>query len=344
MRKYDNLPISKLVSDVAVDPVHVRELADSIKVSGPISPVLVREESLDLIDGFHRVAAMKELGFDRVECIITPCDQATFWDLRIMSATLHKTVTFARAVDWIEEAFVTSPWKDKHKSAKSLFQGVRQGYVTGDAKSWVEMKAQKWGLEVRTIENWLVANQKLATELHEEIKSASIARRREPSHYVEVAMELGSRPDLQKRVLDKVEAEDVGTTGIREVAKAIRGAADDKEVETILREPLSRTAEDLGRAAKVEKILAQPREIPIEEKWQQAKADDVLFKLDLLSMIASTKTITQEEIDALTTDQKEDVFETCEKLIREIRRVMDIIKPSTEVEYRLIEPTEHRGT
>ena len=59
MKQYDSLPIADLVSDVAVDPVHVRELADSMMTAGQLSPVIVRERSLEIIDGFHRVAALK---------------------------------------------------------------------------------------------------------------------------------------------------------------------------------------------------------------------------------------------------------------------------------------------
>jgi len=44
MKRYTSLPIEKLVSDVAVDPVHTRELADSIKATG--QPVSRTEEQI----------------------------------------------------------------------------------------------------------------------------------------------------------------------------------------------------------------------------------------------------------------------------------------------------------
>lgn len=333
------MPIEKLVSDVAVDPVHVRELADSIKVSGPISPVLVREETSELIDGFHRVAAMKELGFPSVESILTPCDQETFWDMRIMSATLHKAVTFARAVDWIDEAFKASRWKDQYTSARGVFEGFRRGYVTGEAKNWVETKAQKWGLAVATIEGWLQAKEAMAPELREELKTP-VAPPVPSDTYIEIARTLQTKPQLQKRVLDKAREEGLGSRSVREISRAVREAADEEEVKTILAQPISRTAEDLTRAAKVEKILSHPREISVEEKRLEAKVEDVLFKLDLLSMIASAKGMTQEKIDVLTPAQGTDVYETCEEAIKQIRRVMDMIRLSVEVEYKLIEPTE----
>ena len=74
MRRYISLPIEELVSDVPVDPLHTRELADSIMSKGQLAPVIVREETKEVIDGFHRIAAMKELGFNEAECVVTPCD------------------------------------------------------------------------------------------------------------------------------------------------------------------------------------------------------------------------------------------------------------------------------
>lgn len=343
MRKYDNLPINRLVSDVAVDPVHVRELADSIKVSGPISPVLVRDETLELIDGFHRVAAMRELGFDNVECIITPCDQETFWDLRIISATLHKAVTFARAVDWIDEAFAESHWKNQYKSAYNIFNGVRQGYVTGEAKAWVEAKGTKWGLTVGTIENWLQAKQTLAPELREELRTSTAASRREPSQYIEIAHALPTRPELQKRVLDKVEREGLSTKEIREVSKAIRSVADEEEVETILREPVSRTADELTRAAKVEKILKQPPPEPTPREREQLFRGLLLeVYLDVQQMAHSVRRVKPEILEPLTPNQKSALLETTEELIAELQRVADYLRgrPLIEGEARLIKEAE----
>ena len=63
MKQYDSLPIADLISDVPVDPVHARELADSIKSKGQLAPVIIRDGTKEVIDGFHRIAALKELGF-----------------------------------------------------------------------------------------------------------------------------------------------------------------------------------------------------------------------------------------------------------------------------------------
>lgn len=323
MRKYDSLPISKLVSDVAVDPVHVKELADSIKVSGPISPVLVREETSELIDGFHRVAAMKELGFDSVECIVTPCDQETFWDLRIMSATLHKAVTFARAVDWIDEAFSQSTWKERYSSAHSLFKQSSRREAPKDVQDWAETKAKKWGLSTGTIESWLNAKQSMAPELKEELKTGEGATVVPTDTYIEIARSLQSKPHLQKRVLDKAREEGLTSRSVREVSQAVRQAADDEEVKTILSQPISRSAEELTRAAKVEKILKEPVVEPPRSERERMFAGLLLeVYLDIQQMTHSVRRVNPEILQPLTPAQKSALLETTEDLIAELQQIV----------------------
>jgi len=309
MKRYISLPIEKLVSDVAVDPVHVRELADSIKVSGPISPVLIREENLTLIDGFHRVAAMRELGFQNVECILTPCDDETFWDLRIMSATLHKAVTFARSVDWIEEAFKASALAKNYKSVYSLFREARNPNIPKEALEWVSSKAQKWGLSIQTIENWLYTKKSLATELYEEIKTASPEKQLSTRHYIEVAHYLPDKPELQKAVIEKAKKQELTSPEVREVATAIKKAADDEEIKSILKQPISRTAEQMVKEAKIEKLLSQPRkqiDIPLPQgKYRTVIIDPpwpiekILREVRPNQVLLDYPTMTIEEIKAL---------------------------------------------
>jgi len=282
MRKYANLPINQLVSDVAVDPVHVRELADSIKISGPISPVLVRDDTLELIDGFHRVAAIKELGFGEVECILTPCNDETFWDLRIMSATLHKAVTFSRAVDWIDESFVKSSIASMHNSAYAAFHAVRDGFAKPEVKDWVQSKAQKWGLSIQTIENWLETKRRLAPELYAEAKKDVIASEAiSVKHYDEIGRGLPGRAELQRAVVDKVKREGLTADQTREVARALRQASDQEEVKAVLERPFTRRAEDVVREVKVERLISAPEVRKAREEAERIEmaADVVRLKL-----------------------------------------------------------------
>jgi len=344
MKRYTNLPIDQLVSDVPVDPVHARELADSIMSKGQLAPVIIREETKEVIDGFHRIAAMKELGFDQVECVLTPCDDEGFWDFRIIQASLHKNVTFARAINWIERVFEISSlrkhWEHggerEYKSAYSVFASYRVGNPPQEVKEWVETKSAMWGLAPKTIEDWLYTRQSLAPDLLKEVTSTSEGERG-IAPYKTVAEVLPTKPELQKRIIGKAKVEDLSTKDVRTLAQALKRAEDEEEVQSILKQPISRTEDQLVRDAKVEKLLSHPREISPLEKAREAKAEDVLYKLDLLGIINSAKVMTPENIAVLTPEQKADIYRTSEEAIAEIRRVMYLVKPAIEAKYRLRE-------
>lgn len=222
MKRYENLPIAELVSDVPVDPVHTKELADSIMSKGQLAPVIVREETREVIDGFHRIAAMKELGFNQVECVVTPCDDEGFWDFRIVQASLHKNVTFARAIDWIDKVFELSPWRDRYKNALNLFDTTTQGYGPKEAQEWVQAKAKTWGLSPVTIKNWLYTKQSLPEDVLEKAKASPLEGEEiKFSHYVATAETLPGRPELQREILEKAKKEQLSPSEIRTVGQAL---------------------------------------------------------------------------------------------------------------------------
>jgi hypothetical protein len=64
------LPISFLKPHEDVDPGFVRELAEDIKRCGLLKkPIVVDSETLIIIDGHHRVEALKRLGCRRIPCL-----------------------------------------------------------------------------------------------------------------------------------------------------------------------------------------------------------------------------------------------------------------------------------
>lgn len=333
MKRYINLPIEKLVSDVPVDPVHVRELADSIMVAGPISPVLVREETMALIDGFHRVAAMKELGFSEVESILTPCDDEAFWDLRIMSATLHKAVTFARAVDWIDEAFKTSQYSKAYKNAFSLFQNAQRNVAPEEAQEWVQSKVKKWGLPLGTLTHWLDSKERMTPDLLEEAKEGRRPSLR-PEHYIEAAHGLPGRPELQRQVIAKAEQEDLGSTAVREIAKALRRAEDDEEIiQNILKQPVARTEGQMVRDAKVEKILGLPETPPTTI---EITGDALICMMDYNKLITSLEHLGK-HIDTIPPHAKSALHEKGLEIISKIQEFNLKLYPPAEVEYTVKE-------
>ncbi len=310
MRKYTMLPIDKLVSDVPVDPIHTKELADSIKSKGQLAPVIIREETREVIDGFHRIAAMKELGFNQVECVLTPCDEEGFWDFRIVQASLHKSVTFARAVDWIDKVFQLSPWTTRYKNAYNLFATARQGSAPKKVVDWAESKAKVWGLAITTVENWLYTKESLAEDILAQAKSLPLEGRDITySHYQATAETLPGRPKLQRQILEKARKEQLAPPQIRTVAQALRRAEDEEEVQSILKQPVSRTEDQMVREAKIEKLLSQPRKqlyVPLPEGKYRAIVIDPPWPIEkILREVRPNQidldypTMTIEEIEAL---------------------------------------------
>lgn len=72
-REAEPVPLSALVHtdsprSAGVDPTHVQRL---LEASCPLPPILVHRPTMQVIDGFHRVAAAKQLGDDEIEaCLI----------------------------------------------------------------------------------------------------------------------------------------------------------------------------------------------------------------------------------------------------------------------------------
>ena len=258
---------------------------------------------------------MQELGFTDVECILTDCDDETFWDLRIMSASLHKSVAFSRAVDWVEECFKLSPWTSRYKSAYNLFAVSRQDAATIDpgATAWVREKSQKWGLSPSTIESWLYTKQSLAPDVLEEARQSSPSRERGGDgdnlsfrHLREIAERLPNQPDLQRKVVAKAKAEGLSLKETGFVAKAVKQAPNPELVSGILRQPVSRTAEDLTRGAIVERLPDIPRREPSareRERGFHGKAFDVAVGLEQLDKHIDA--FGNEAIAALYPEQRE---------------------------------------
>jgi len=339
MRKFVSIPLEQLVSDVAVDSVHVKELADSMMTSGQLSPVLVREGSLEIIDGFHRVEALKELGFAEAECLEVPCDDDFFWDCRIMSAVLHKAVTFARAIEWIDAAFKISGLGERYTSAYGAFRAVRDGTAPEIVKRWAEDKARRWGVGVHSIENWLRTRSDLAPDLLEEAKAPTGEGALPTSHYVRLAHSLPGRPELQRAVAEKAKAEDLSQSQLDEVAKAVRRARDSDEVKTILSQPVGRTAEELSRAATVEKLLREPTVTPTpSERRYQLTGLALEVYLDLQQQIHNVRRLRPEILDTLTAAQRGELLQVVDELMVELQRVADSLRGVLET--RAIEGRE----
>jgi hypothetical protein len=271
---------------------------------------------------------MKELGFNEVECVLTPCDDEGFWDFRIIQASLHKNVTFARAIDWIDKVFRLSPWTSRYKNSYSLFDQVTKGDAPKDVADWASTKAKVWGLASPTIRNWLHTKESLEPGLLEEIKKGTDTGASTHA-YIEAARGLPTRPELQRPLIEKAVKEDLSSRQVREVAQALRRAGDEEEVQNILRQPVSRTEDQMVRDAKVDKILHIPLiSKSIEGKQIEFRGKLLEYFLDLENMAVATEQVTNEMLDVLPINQKEQLIERSEKCNKAIQRIIDHLRGS----------------
>src|SRR3989344_3310634 len=174
------IPLGELVEDVAVEPSHVRELVQSIQDNGQLVTIVVWKEEGRIIDGFHRLTALREAVQENALCLSYSCDEEAFWNLRILSASTHRAVSFARVTEWAETAFSKTPWRDKIRAEEAFARGRRgpapRGGLTPQERrelaQWVEEKSRIWNIPAPKIRDMLkianLAGPTLAREVRDE--------------------------------------------------------------------------------------------------------------------------------------------------------------------------------
>ena len=167
------IPVERLKHDIPVDEAHVQRLAASIKERGQLAPVIIARHNAGVIDGFHRLAALRSLGSKVARCEQVECTPEQFLDARIISASMHKGVSFARVTLWVNEQFEATEWSEKLTAAqafkisgkmpngfssKAFEQAMRAGLdrdAIYEVIGWIKAKSAIWGLTPEQIANIL---------------------------------------------------------------------------------------------------------------------------------------------------------------------------------------------
>jgi hypothetical protein len=146
----------------------MREIAETKGGTGQLSPVILGliegENNLKIMDGFHRDAALKMNGEERIYSAVQLTDWDGLYDVRIFTAKDHAHVRFSRVVQWIREVWTYSGLDDKMTIEQAILlyrfgtSGSRLGLSVGDvetAKTWVARKEQQWDMAAMTIHGHL---------------------------------------------------------------------------------------------------------------------------------------------------------------------------------------------
>jgi hypothetical protein len=177
--------------DVAVNQPHVEELKAAIlqertdDSTGQYSAILLAQvpgqAKFLIMDGFHRDAALSEIGERMVFATIRrDATMKDVLDTRILTANMHSAVTFPRVVEWINKAWEDTPWFGKISAAQAFGlassggSGKTLGVTPQEAvaiRHWATDKSDRWGMSELTISQNLVLAEKADMDLVHRVRA-----------------------------------------------------------------------------------------------------------------------------------------------------------------------------
>jgi hypothetical protein len=109
------VPVDSLEIDLPLDSANVTEKKLSMESSGLIQPLTLWQgpTGLRVIDGFHRIAAARLLGWQEIDAIVKSVSEEAFWDARIQSARQHASISNERLAVWVTSCWQASEWPGK---------------------------------------------------------------------------------------------------------------------------------------------------------------------------------------------------------------------------------------
>lgn len=244
-KRTEIIPVGNIIYEGAIiDTNHVKSLADSMSGDrGQISPITVRAREIrpgliahDVIDGFHRSAALSALGKDEaIAVVMYGCPDEEFFDLRVLAANSVRSVQFARVAKWMQSSFAQTEWAKKGLSLSQVFSLVISD-TTGQklhlspeesarAKAWVIEKSEKWHKSVPTIWSEMRAIEVADPELVSQVRIKGGGHKGKgvlsPARFMAVVTKLPHEYELQQRVIQIVLDANLIKTEAEALAKAV---------------------------------------------------------------------------------------------------------------------------
>jgi DNA-binding CsgD family transcriptional regulator len=237
--------------EVPVDSEHVMELSSSMGdeaqqtegSSGQLSPILLAEipgePKFPIVDGFHRTSSL----YDRKEAeaystIMPGMTWDRVFDLRILTATTHRSVRFARVVEWVNSAWSVSPWADK-LDATQAFAIASNTSFTGkhldldqrdfaEIKEWAREKCLQWKLSQGAIYKSLytasTVDPDLIKETREGKKGRGVQKVLTQQQVTNIGTALPHRYEIQRVVANAAKSHSLSSTETLILAESVRGA------------------------------------------------------------------------------------------------------------------------
>jgi hypothetical protein len=235
--------------DVAVDNEHVNELAQSmideqerVNGTGQLTPLLL---GYIVIDGFHRAKALKIANVDLAYATVRQSTLEEIIDLRILTARMHKSVQFARIIEWVNDSWNHSAWQ--HQISVGQAFALHRTHSTGkqlgvaeeapDIKAWVDKKCEQWQISAATIFNNLSLASIADPTLVQEARVSRGGRNLlylTPGHLKVIAQQMPNQFPKQRLVADLAKQHNLRIPETRSIAKLVADAQNVAEAREIL--------------------------------------------------------------------------------------------------------------
>lgn len=163
----------------SLDSGHVKELADSIRELGLLSPITIDRDYV-LIAGLHRLEAAKVLGWTEIECMVSSLEglvaELAEIDENIVRSDIS-TLEYGEILLRRKEIYETLHPETRDGIAQAISMNRSLGNNVSDkmsltSKSFVQDTAEKLGVVPRTIERQIQTAKNLTPETKEIIKKS----------------------------------------------------------------------------------------------------------------------------------------------------------------------------
>lgn len=209
-----------------LDAKKVKGLAESIKAIGLQQPIHVWKESEDnivLVAGRHRLAAVKKLGWEQIECVFTGLGDSDRRLWEIDENLMRADLTELELADHLERR--QKIWEARRSSGENFRETSPRG---GRPKEFDQDTADKTGMDKSTIRKSRRRAKKIAPDVQESIKDMPAADKG-----VELDALADLEPEEQRQAVERVQSG--ASDSFRDAAAFIRGAIRAQPLPTAIR-------------------------------------------------------------------------------------------------------------
>lgn len=324
--------------EVPVNEEWARKLAEDMEDeatnggTGQQVPILLGyvegEDRLKIIDGFHRDAALKINGQERVYCAVQSKDWDGLFDDRILTAKDHAHVRFSRVVKWIHEVWQYSGLDQKMgiKQAILLYkyqlEGKKLDLEPEDVKAarvWVARKEKQWGMKALTIYHHLKVAETVNPDL---VYSAREKKRGDvleaPTQQILTAFAdlLPNNYELQNLVMETAKIHNLKTPQVKTLCSKVKRCTPEEAQEVIAEEKKKQFVPEYGDTKK--RQLRQKFDIRHRGGRELDQAEWIVDN------IARRWQYTVEKGEPIDDDMKENVSEAIDKIEALLRSLADL--------------------